>query len=470
MLPPRVTDRVHRRPRGLRAGAVWFAGLGLGALVLAGCSGDDTDEPAGAVPSTTVGAATEEPTPNAPTVPPTTLDPAPRTDVAEELHVTLDGDDAHAGTDPTRPLRTVEAAIAVAGPGDTVLVGAGTWPRLTVRDLAGTPDAPITLRPAPGAEGEVWFSHGDRAAEFGIWIERSQWLVLDGIGSRDSLWGIRILASSGITVRNSVITDTGQEALAVLDGSTDIVIERNLIQRTGLVLSQFGEAVYLGTGGETSDGTARIVVRDNELADLTAEAVDVKAFVTDVVIERNLIHDVATANSGAVVVGIGERVYPDPNVVIRDNRIWNVTTTSQYSDGNGISLSAPATVVNNVIWNVQHRGILADGNFVNPDARTVRIFHNSVWNWGIAAIEVWDSDTPADPDIRCNVGPDLPGNVAATADLYVDAAAGDLRLRPGAAGVDACASPGLVDVDIEGTPRDAAPDMGAYERTVASGG
>jgi hypothetical protein len=100
----------------------------------------------------------------------------------------------------------------------------------------------------------------------------------------------------------------------------------------------------------------------------------------------------------------------------------------------------------------------------------VRIFHNSVWNWGIAAIEVWDSDTPSDPDIRCNVGPDLPGNVAATADLYVDAAAGDLRLRPGAAGVDACAWPGLVDADIDGTPRGAAPDMGAYERAAASGG
>jgi hypothetical protein len=464
MLPPRVADRVHRRPRGLLAGAVL-----LGALALAGCSGDDASDGGDATaPTSAEGGAAEAPaTTGAPT---TTVDPSPRPDAADELFVTLDGSDDHAGTDPARPLRTVEAALAVAGPGDTVLIGAGTWPRLTVRDLAGAPDAPITLRPAPGAEGEVWFSHGDRAAEFGLWIERSQWLVLDGIGARDSLWGIRILASSGITVRNSVITDTGQEALAVKDGSTDIVIERNLIQRTGLVLSQFGEAVYLGTGGETSDGTARIVVRDNELADLTAEAIDVKAFVTDVVIERNLIHDVATANSGAVVVGIGERVYPDPNVVIRDNRIWNVTTTSPYSDGNAISLSAPATVVNNVIWNVQHRGILADGNFVNPDARTVRIFHNSVWNWGIAAIEVWESDTPADPDIRCNVGPDLPGNLAATAELYVDAGGGDLRLQPGAAGIDACASPGLVEVDIEGTPRDAAPDMGAYERTAAARG
>lgn len=442
--------------------------LVLVTAVAAGCSQDDgTDTGAEAATGTAGGGPDGTP----PSTPPPSTIPPPSAATADELFVALDGDDGHIGTDPTRPLRTVEAALAVVGPGDTISIGAGTWPRVTISDLSGTADAPVTIRPAAGAEGAVWFSHGDRSSEFAFWIERSQWLVVDGIGARDSLWGIRVVTSSDITIRNTTIIDTGQEALAVKDGSTRVLIEGNAIHRTGRYRGQYGEAVYLGSGLEEPDGTAGIVVRDNHLSDLTAEAVDVKAYVTDVLIERNRIHDVATANSGAVVVGIGTEFYGDPNVVIRDNRIWNVTTTSEYSDGNGISLSAPATVVNNAIWNVQHRGILADGNFVNPDARTVRIFHNSVWNWGIAAIEVWESDTPADPDIRCNVGPDLPGNVVATEDLYVDAADGDLRLRSSAtAAIDACPLPRLAESDIDGTPRDDAPDMGAFEFARADGG
>jgi hypothetical protein len=392
---------------------------------------------------------------------------APRTTApeAQQFWVTQTGDDANPGTGPDAPLRTIERALSLVGPGDSIEIGAGTWPSLGVVGISGTEAAPIVLRAAPGAEGAVWFSTGNRLVNAGLVVDGSCSLVLEDLNVRDSLWGLRILGSRDITYRSSEIVDLGQEAITVQRGSRDVLIEGNLITRTGLERPRFGEAIYLGSGDDgVHDPTRGVVIRDNELAWITAEAIDVKPRVSDVRIEGNLIHDVATANSGAVVVGIGDLVYDDPGVLIRGNRIWNISTTSPWSDGNAITLSAPATVVNNVIWNVQHRGILADGDFGNPDARTVRIHHNTVWNWGLVAIEAWVTGNPADADIRNNIGPDLPGNVAATAELFVDAAAGDFRLRPTAAAAIGTAAPiDGVTTDIEGTPRGATPDMGAYQ-------
>ena len=56
------------------------------------------------------------------------------------------------------------------------------------------------------------------------------------------------------------------------------------------------------------------------------------------------------------------------------------------------------------------------------------------------------------------------GNINADP-LFVDAANGDYRLGVGSPCIDKGTSTGTPAVDIEGTPRDAAPDMGAYEWT-----
>jgi hypothetical protein len=310
--------------------------------------------------------------------------------------VAQQGNDANPGTTAQAPLRTVERAMALAGPGDSILVGAGTWPRLSVKNVHGTLAQPITIRSAPGSENRVWFSHGRLDSEFGIMVSDSSFVILDDLNAMNSMWGVRIVRSTGIVYRNGEVRDIGQEAVGVSERSAHVLIEGNLIHRTGRLRPTWGEGVYVGTGKDWLQDTVRdVVIRNNEIAWTTAEAIDVKPWAYNVLIEGNRIHDINTANSGAVVVGIGKVSYPDPNVVIRLNRIWNVTRTSQWSDGNAIALSAPATVHDNVLYNVQHRGIIVDANFVNPNARRVRIYNNTITNWGLKAIEVWTSPNPS---------------------------------------------------------------------------
>jgi hypothetical protein len=54
------------------------------------------------------------------------------------------------------------------------------------------------------------------------------------------------------------------------------------------------------------------------------------------------------------------------------------------------------------------------------------------------------------------------GNIDADP-LFVDAANGDYHLLSGSPAIDAGTPAGAPMHDLEGTPRDAAPDMGAYE-------
>ena len=73
-------------------------------------------------------------------------DPAPRT-----LYVAPDGDDANSGLSGAKAFRTLQQAANQARPGDTVLIGAGTYrERVRVR-ATGEAGAPITFKCLPGA-------------------------------------------------------------------------------------------------------------------------------------------------------------------------------------------------------------------------------------------------------------------------------------------------------------------------------
>jgi hypothetical protein len=66
-----------------------------------------------------------------------------------EIYVAMDGSDTSAGTE-TRPLRTIQAAIDTAEPGDTIIVREGRYGGFIIREKSGRADAWITLMAYPG--------------------------------------------------------------------------------------------------------------------------------------------------------------------------------------------------------------------------------------------------------------------------------------------------------------------------------
>jgi hypothetical protein len=135
---------------------------------------------------------------------------------------------------------------------------------------------------------------------------------------------------------------------------------------------------------------------------------------------------------------------------------------------------------NNVIWS--GIGRLFDSGIGLEQAHGVKVYHNTVYAGdGFSSI---DARFPnSNPLIKNNLvslrmtvrdggRPSMEGNVdSASADMFVDAATGDLRLRAAATqaidrGVDVR---GDVPDDVSGHARDATPDLGAHEYVAGTG-
>lgn len=104
------------------------------------------------------------------------------------LEVAPRGDEAGTGT-PEKPFRTIGRALRQAGPGDTVLIHAGTYREGPLNiNRGGLPGEPLTLESAPGAvvilKGSEIVTNWEHAGR-GLWQHRdwrinSQQLFVDG--------------------------------------------------------------------------------------------------------------------------------------------------------------------------------------------------------------------------------------------------------------------------------------------------
>lgn len=110
------------------------------------------------------------------------------------LYVSPTGDDGHDGSGPgaAQALRTVQAAVDRAQPGDTVLVRAGTYRETVVFPRSGTAGKPITVRPFEGERPVIsgcepvtgWALHD---AGRGIWKAPMAWTL--GLGRNQVFTG-----------------------------------------------------------------------------------------------------------------------------------------------------------------------------------------------------------------------------------------------------------------------------------------
>ncbi len=306
-------------------------------------------------------------------------------------------DDAHPeGTDDARPVvapvaggtthhvataQQWTAAVAAARPGDVIRLTATISEPLTYRGdndggtatgSDGTASAPIVIT----ADAGVWIDGGGvdnshNLAVLNLWYVDHVHAV--GLSIRNGQYGIRCLQCHGsaeapLRIADNRVTSVGYVGihvgghLSTHAPSSHVTIDNNLISATGRKTPEFGEGIYLGHGGtEWVDETSNIIVSRNDVSHTTAEAIDIKPGTREIVVEDNLLHEIAPIYGGAISAHY-VHILPNPKpseldrVVIQRNRIWNHNL-------NGAHLASDAA-----IW-VGHGG--------------VEILDNTVWGFRI---------------------------------------------------------------------------------------
>jgi hypothetical protein len=332
-----------------------------------------TSPPATAAPKTTVTTA-------ATTNPPTS---------ANVVLVSTNGRATGSGFSNT----PIAEALGAAQPGTTFAFAPGQHQPLKVT-VDGASGNSITLTAADRNNRPV-FTDGSYTNRAAIEVSGSSHVTLSFLNVRKALWGVRVEGSSGILVDSIRVSDIGQEGIRVTKRSSWVTIRNSVISGTGnrtgtasdgQSYSTFGEGIYIGTGKDPTDAVHHVVVSGNDISNTGTEAIDVKAPVHDVEITNNVIHDIRTGTSGAVVVHVDKYWASAPNIRIASNRITNITTSTPYRDGVAIVVGSSVDVIGNTIHNMAHHGVRIEDKGSGNGKITVNIRDNSFSSIGHDAI------------------------------------------------------------------------------------
>ena len=187
-------------------------------------------------------------------------------------YVSPDGDDQNSGTAPAEPFKTIQLAVDLAQPGDTINLAPGVYLQDVISKRDGRPDAPIAIEGPSGAV--LKGGGGDRIFEInhdnltlegftidGLWASpqrmqgyREKLLYVVGKDSHNGVGGLRVLHMS---FRNA-----GGECLRLRYFAQHNEVAYSSFVGCGVHDFKFhagkrnGEAIYIGTAPEQrKDGT-----------------------------------------------------------------------------------------------------------------------------------------------------------------------------------------------------------------------
>ena len=154
------------------------------------------------------------------------------------IYVSTDGDDGNDGSSVATAFRTLRQALRTAAPGDTVRVLPGTYAETVKSRVRGRADAPILI---VGYGGRPVFT-GERRLRYGLWLEESQYIVVERLEFRDYTdIGLLVVLSSHVTLRKLKVRGNGfdprinwVEGYGIhLDESTDLLVVNNRVFDNG---------------------------------------------------------------------------------------------------------------------------------------------------------------------------------------------------------------------------------------------
>lgn len=172
------------------------------------------------------------------------------------------------------------SALTAARPGQTITLAPGVYQGDFVAAVSGTPAAPITLCGNVNAviQGQG-IQHG-----YAFYVKRASWWRFEGFTVSGGQKGVMADGANHDLFYGLYIHGTGDEAIHLRSFSDNNTISHCEIRQTGLLVQFYGEGIYVGTAhknwckysGCQPDTSDSNVLIGNDIADTTAENIDIK--------------------------------------------------------------------------------------------------------------------------------------------------------------------------------------------------
>jgi hypothetical protein len=256
------------------------------------------------------------------------------------------GNAASCGGGPVTKVSTaaeLQRALASALPGARILLAPGAYHGDFTATASGTRAAPITLCGSRSAVlAGTSITHG-----YTFYLDKASWWRIEGFSVEGGQKGVVTDGATHDLIYGLYVHGTGDEAIHLRSFSSYNIVSHNVVRDTGLNVRFFGEGIYVGSAHGNwcrytscrPDGSNYNLLVDNNIADTTAENIDIKEGTTGGTIVGNTFNGTGMVASAATAW---------VNVKGNDWKVLDNTGVDSISDGFQVHQVYPGWGIGNV--------------------------------------------------------------------------------------------------------------------------
>jgi hypothetical protein len=175
---------------------------------------------------------------------------------------------------------TLKQALAHPQPGEEIVLAPGTYAGNFTVGQSGTPTAPLTLC---GSRAAI-LDGGDIKHGYTLYLDHASWWRIEGFSVEGGQKGVVADGSDHDLIDGLYVHSIGDEGIHLRSFSSHDTVIHCVIRDTGLNVQFFGEGIYVGSANKNwcrythcqPDASNDDIIEDNNIADTTAENIDIK--------------------------------------------------------------------------------------------------------------------------------------------------------------------------------------------------
>ena len=197
----------------------------------------------------------------------------------------------------------LQQALGGAQPGATIVLQPGVYQGNFVATTSGTSAAPITLC----GDRDAVLEGTSITSGYTLYLDRVSWWKLEGFSVEGGQKGVMADDATHDLIYGLFVHGTGDEGIHLRSFSSYNVVSHNVVRDTGRNVQFFGEGLYVGSANKNwckysgchPDASNDNVLEYNNIADTTAENIDIKEGTTGGTIEGNTFNGTGMVESAA---------------------------------------------------------------------------------------------------------------------------------------------------------------------------